>query len=240
MDTSPLQKLPGELRNRIHELILCHTDTITVSISTGVPKLVSDPTTQQMLALTTTCRQLRREASPIFYEINKFTFVAKQVGEQYVGSIRDDKNTQWQVGLRRWLDQIGERNCAHLRRVEVDVGTSFMYNYVPSTESIWRSVAGVLSFFSKQTQVNMRTEFDWTYESRRAFTVSVPLSDPDRARIAVDKALEEQRRELRPWCESNHTGARRATYMKVELETCAQELQSFISLLEIMSLNGMQ
>lgn len=240
MNTSPLQKLPGELRNRIYEFILYHIDGINVSISTGIPLLVKDAATEHMLALNTVCKQVHCESSPIFYEINKFTFIAKQVGEQYVGSIRDDRNTQWQTGLRRWLDQIGERNRAHLQHVEIDIGTSFMYNYVPSTESIWRSVAGVLAFFSKHTQVNMRTEFDWTYESRRAFAVSVPLSDPDRARIAVDKALEEQRRELKPWCQSNHTGARRATYMTVELETCAQELQSFISLLEIMSLNGMR
>jgi hypothetical protein len=46
--------------------------------------------------------------------------------------------------------------------------------------------------------VCMRTELDWTYESRRAFGISIPLNDSTAAQKAVDVALEEQRRELLP------------------------------------------
>ena len=239
MDLSPLQRLPGELRNRIYEFALFQSDDVTINISKGIPQLHGDTNVKHTLALTTTCKQLRYEASPIFYEVNKFTLLSKQVGEPYSGDIRDDHNIQWQKGLRTWLDQIREQNRAALHHVEIDIGTSFMYNYVPSSENVWRSVTGVLSQFDKNTRVNMKTELDWTYESRRAFALSIQLSDPMAARKAVNEVMEEQRRELMPWCRSNHAGSRRATYMTVELETCAQELESFVSLLEIMSLNAM-
>jgi hypothetical protein len=238
MEESPLYKLPGELRNRIYELALFQPGGITVFVSALRPHLFKPTDTSNILALTEICKDIRHESSPIVYETNKFSLISKYLGEQYSGDIRTARNTQWETGLCVWLHQLGKRNVNALSHVEIDIGTSFLYNYVPSSESIWRSVASVLDHFHEETLVCMKTELDWTYESRRGFAISIPLSDPAAARQAVHDALEEQRRELVPWCEENHAGARRTEYMRVELATCAQELNGFVHLLEIMHRNS--
>ena len=239
MEESPLYKLPGELRNRIYELALLQSGGITVFVSALRPHLFKPTETSNILALTETCKDVRHESSPIFYEINTFTLISKYLGEQYSGDIRTARNAQWKTGLCIWLNHVGERNVDALSHVDIDIGTSFLYNYVPSSESIWRSVASVLDHFREKTLVCMKTELDWTYESRRGFAITIPLSDPAGARQAVHEALEEQRRELVPWCEENHAGARRTEYMRVELATCAQEVNGFVQLLEIMHRNSM-
>lgn len=235
MEASPLMKLPGELRNRIYELALFQASDITVFVSGVRPHLFHPTETQNILSLMETCKDMRAEASPIFYQVNKFVLIAKYLGERYTGDIKNPRNTQWERGLNDWLDQLGPRNVKALSHIEVDIGTSFLYNYIPSSESIWRSVATVPRHFNKKTLVSLKTELDWTYESRRAFAISIPLNNLALAWSAVDEALEQQRKELLPWCEQNHAGARRTEYMRVELATCAQELQNFVHLLEIMT-----
>ena len=234
MEASPLIELPGEIRNRIYELALFQSGGITVFVSASRPHLFKPTETSDILALTKTCKDIRYESSPIFYETNKFSLISKYLGEQYSGDIRHARNTQWETGLCLWLNHLGERNINALSHVEIDIGTSFLYNYVPSSESIWRSVASVLDHFADTTLVCMKTDLDWTYESCRGFAISIPLSNPVAARQAVHDAVEEQRRELVSWCEVNYVGPRRMEYMRVELATCAQELSEFVHLLEIM------
>lgn len=238
MEVSSLSKLPGELRNRIYELALFQCGGVTVFVSGTRPHLFLPTETKNILGLTETCKYMRYEASPVFCQVNQFVLISKYLGERYTGDIHTTRNTQWERGLAEWLRNLGERNVKALSHVEVDIGTSFLYNYVPSSESIWRSVASVLDYFNEKTLVFMKTELDWTYESRRAFAISIALNDFVAARKAVDDAIVEQRRELLPWCNENHVGARRTEYMRVELATCHQELLSFVNLLEIMARNS--
>ena len=198
MEKSPLNKLPAELRNQIYELALFQSTGITVFVSGLRPHLFKPTETKNILSLTETCKKLRHESSPIFYQINKFILISKYLGERYSGDINTARNTQWERGLCEWLRQLGDRNVNALSHVEIDIGTSFLYNYVPSSESIWRSVASVPRHFGQKTVVCMKTGLDWTYESRRAFAISIPLNDAAAAQKAVDEALEEQRRELVP------------------------------------------
>jgi hypothetical protein len=235
MEASLFNKLPGELRNRIYELALLQFDGVTVFVPGIRPHLFRPTETKNILALTETCKEMHNEASPVFYRVNKFVLISKYLGERYSGDIQNARNSQWKRGLCDWLALLGSRNTAALTHVEVDIGTSFLYNYVPSSESIWRSVASVRSLFGEKTLVCMKTELDWTYESRRAFYVCIPLNDAAAAWRAVNEALEQQREELLPWCNANHAGARRTEYMRVELATATQELQGFVHLLEIMA-----
>lgn len=237
MESSPLNKLPGELRNRIYELALSQAGDITVFVSGIRPHLFHPTETKNILSLTETCKDIRHEASPVFYRVNKFVLISKYLGERYSGDIQNAQNTQWKRGLCDWLDLLKPRNVTALSHVEVDIGTSFLYNYVPSSESIWRSVASVRSHFDLKTLVCMKTELDWTYESRRAFGISIPLNDSAAAWKAVNEALEQQREELLPWCQANHAGPRRTEYMRVELATATQELHGFVQLLDIMAGN---
>ena len=240
MNTSSLFSLPAELRNRIYELALCQPAGITISVSEGRPHLLYSPIEiRHLLALTQTCRILSSESSPVFYEVNEFTFVSKYLREQrHPGNLQNRRNTLWQHELFTRLDCLGPDNVRALSHITIDIGTSFLYDYVPSCESIWRSVASVLDRFSSKTKVYMKTKLNWTYESHRTFDLSMSLSDPVAALRVVDEGLQAQKDELEPWCIANNIGPRRIEYMRVELATCAQELRGFVHLLEIMSRNG--
>lgn len=232
MEASLFAKLPGEIRNHIYELALYQPSGITAFTTAPRPHLFKPTDTGSILALTQTCKAIREESSTIFYEANKFILITKYLGEQYDGG---ENRSASNTGLCVWLDLLGKQNTNALSHVEIDIGTSFLYNYVPSTESIWRSIAAIRDHFHEKTLVTMKTELDWTYESMRAFSLTIPLSDAFAAKQAVDEAIAEQKGELEPWCQKNHAGPRRTEYMRVELATCAQELQSFVNLLEIMN-----
>ncbi|KAK3217559.1 hypothetical protein GRF29_1g3471870 [Pseudopithomyces chartarum] len=88
-DSSPLLRLPGELRNRIYNLVLT-SDTplrlrvvdppsITytfVTLATPVLRLVDDK--KHMLALLSVCRQLQEEAYMVVFKSNVFEVVDKK------------------------------------------------------------------------------------------------------------------------------------------------------------------
>ena len=241
MDTSSLIKLPAELRNRIYEYVLYQPQAVKVHIFTGTPTRIRKASDRErILALTAVCKQLCHECSPIFYEINKFRLIAKKAGESYNDPyIYSEENTRWQRGLCKWLEDIGAWNVTNLSHVSISIGTTFMTKYEPSSESIWRSVASVMKLFNTdRTQIIMWTDINWTYNCYRAFTIGIPLTDPKAAREAVNKVLDEQKKDLVPWCQRKRAGARRTDYMQVELGTCAQELMSFVNLLEVMSNDG--
>lgn len=58
-----LSKLPAELRNRVYELVLVHPNEIAVN---------SRKRLRDHKALLQTCKQIREEASKIFYALNSF------------------------------------------------------------------------------------------------------------------------------------------------------------------------
>lgn len=221
MDHSHLSRLPAELRIRIYELSLIDVESITVRVLTGTPRLVSDRT--HILALAATCQQIRNECASIFWKGNKFTIVTRPGGQlTYISDI-------WERGLRGWLDQIGEVNRKCLSFLEVDIGTSFMYVFHPSSETVWRSVsAAVCQLVKGTTRISMKTQVNWMSRSQQSFPLVVPLNSALAARKAVDEALDQQRRFVA--CSEANRDA--VAYRRMELETCAQELHNFVSLLE--------
>ena len=66
MENSPPQKLPSELRMTIYELILIEPARIRITGRRG------DPQVWRMPGLLQTCRQLRTEASPTYFQSNTF------------------------------------------------------------------------------------------------------------------------------------------------------------------------
>lgn len=244
MDASPLNKLPGELRIAIYEFALTQRENVTINILTGTPKLVVPLPVNRLIltgtpkivvpshanylfGLLATCKQIRDESSAIFYEVNKFTLVSNYAGERHHGDL-------WQRGLESWLDQIGDRNRASLAYVEIDIGSSFMYDYYPTSESVWRGLSRMLPLFARHTQVVMRTEIWWAWRSSgQQFSISIPLTDAEAAETAVERALDDARSELERWFQGTSFGPREAGYRRVELETCGQELRSFVSLMRV-------
>lgn len=227
METSPLFKLPGEIRNRIYELALYQPSGLTIRILTGEPRLLNLDNAANPIALAATCRQLHRECTSLTYFLNKFTLIAAPKGQRYDLEI-------WQKGLHAWLRQIGDANRRLLKDIEIDIGTSFMYDLCPSSETLWRSVSSLLYLFTDgSTRVSMKTDVCWMSRSRRAFGISIPLNNLVVAREVVSEVLETQRWLLEQWFEKNRISGREAGYRRMELGTCGQELRSYINLLEV-------
>ncbi|EME79161.1 uncharacterized protein MYCFIDRAFT_79718 [Pseudocercospora fijiensis CIRAD86] len=112
MDSSPLAKLSAELRNEIYELALSFEDTITVtgtSASSDLECSIGHPT-----ALIQTCRQIRSEATRMFYANNTF-----HIGGS--GSSDSVEVTDAFSVLQRFSHTIGLHNSKAIKRISVEV-----------------------------------------------------------------------------------------------------------------------
>lgn len=102
MDNSPLMRLPPELRNRIYDLVVIESQPITISIRKrrfGTP--------MRPPALLHNCRQLRAEASPVYYSSN--IFIAEEGQRSTLGP------------LETWLRMIGEEARGLVHRIHFNV-----------------------------------------------------------------------------------------------------------------------
>lgn len=64
MEASPLNKLPAELRNRIYELAIHRRKDINLVANTKLRSLKA--TTRVPIALTVTCREIRKDTRSMF------------------------------------------------------------------------------------------------------------------------------------------------------------------------------
>lgn len=230
MDDSALMKLPAELREQIYGFAMCHPEGIKIDVTRGIPRLLGDQ--QRTLSLPSTSKQLHTECTGLLYKVNEFTLITRSAPSEHRRENRiGGDNGQWQAGLRLWLHQIGSQSRACLSHVTIDVGTSYLYRYFPTSESVWRSVSSMLGAFHENTNVRMKTKVDWR-RSCVPFTLEVPLRDPVAAKDAVAKVLWEQRVALEIWCREIDLDARATSYHRMELGTCGQELENLVSLIE--------
>ena len=80
VDTSPLLRLPPELRNEIYELILYQQDGVVVDVQDGQPQVICDTDERvRMLTLTATCKKIRGETRLLFFSINRFRVRSRQL-----------------------------------------------------------------------------------------------------------------------------------------------------------------
>jgi len=82
---SALLELPAELRNLIYEYTLTAPDRL----------VLTNDTLPEQPALTRTCRQIRSECLPMFYEKNQFRYYCRDFSR---------------VAINRWIDRIGTDN----------------------------------------------------------------------------------------------------------------------------------
>jgi len=138
---SPLLELPPELRNRIYSDVLVQATTVHVTTTTAKPNW-------NVPSLLHTCRQIRSEASGIYYSSNTFRFAsfndpnspddsseADGATDLVDASETDDdsdadsdaeefdeydmKMNCWGV-FKRWLRALGPLNRAMLRKIDLD------------------------------------------------------------------------------------------------------------------------
>ena len=187
MDASPFRKLPAELRNRIYEFALQQTASVAICMRSSSPKL-QPLRFRNLLALTTTCKEIREQASGILYAVNHFELIAEPVallGKADAGL----KFVEFKFSLHKWIRSIGQRSSSSLRHVELDVG--LIRRRIWSRGQVFRQHIEILlsALADPRTDVTLTMTVDWSrYHPtlQKEFDVSLPLRDPVAARQMLD------------------------------------------------------
>ncbi|KAK5167681.1 uncharacterized protein LTR77_007380 [Saxophila tyrrhenica] len=134
MDNSPLHKLPRELRDEIYafvlqqpfdiQLITVATDDATENVNKPVVEWIQSPH-RYRLALTTTCKQLHEEASPVFYQVNSFmlnTPWRRPDGRNVQPLQHGPHHLDAVSNFRSWIDCTLNRHKTHASDITIDLG----------------------------------------------------------------------------------------------------------------------
>lgn len=116
MDSSPLRKLPIELRLDIYERVLFVDGGVKVTLKKPQSKkrrpsreaYASQP---HILALHSTCREIAETAGLIF-----------RVNRSWIFAQMDDDSTSWGKRVRQWSQQAGEQCLQRAQSVQYDIG----------------------------------------------------------------------------------------------------------------------
>ncbi|KAK5117803.1 hypothetical protein LTR85_008778 [Meristemomyces frigidus] len=121
MEASPLGKLPPELRNHIYEYTLFVPGYIDIDVVGDEDDhiLVTNPQVDaRTLALTETCKQLRREALAVFFSTCDFLFEADELTDAQSRFSREPQAYK----VRRWLESIGDYSSSCLTSMVINLG----------------------------------------------------------------------------------------------------------------------
>ena len=193
MDDSPLQRLPGELRNRIYELALWEADGVLIILHGKRAQAVRDNIGSEVGAvplikgLPTTSKALRAECLQLYFSINTFTF---QTMHFQIEAAR------WPKLLRRWGQQIGRDQFRQIENVKIDLGTW------PCSTSLTpvglhkgrTSVIGRLFSPGARIQVQFRANF--RFPGVDLLDISFPLGNPSEALSIVNGEVKEIQRRI--------------------------------------------
>ncbi|KAK4554393.1 hypothetical protein LTR86_008601 [Recurvomyces mirabilis] len=116
MENSPLSRLPAELRSQIYELALTVAQPIEIKLQhdTKTVKAAGVP-----LALTSTCRSIRKETLKLFYSINKFVLRTNYLYLLCHG--HDDHTDASMAPFFEWIDIIGSDKLELMRDLTLDL-----------------------------------------------------------------------------------------------------------------------
>lgn len=139
MDNSLLDKLPGELRNRIYAYVLSSWGITFVSFlpryRVAGPKpshhdlrieagAHTHPQSRHLLALTHTCRQIRQETQGLFFSLNKIRFPVSLVPRITFPEFCNKTSPPIAAApaMRAWLEARNAEDIAALREITIDAG----------------------------------------------------------------------------------------------------------------------
>ena len=142
MDASPLAKLPPELRNNIYEEVLLQEDAIKLTFKPAEDENVKSRVVlctrrqNEFLALTLTCKPLRRETHDLFFALNSFEIYAPTYS---VGS----RSGTASIPVHRFLDGVTTlRARSAIKSITLNIGF-----YTPRYDK--RCVLGAVKDFKR-------------------------------------------------------------------------------------------
>ena len=162
MDSSPLSRLPAELRGQIAEYALRYDDQLIVKCTP--PRSMREQGTHNNhahpLALAQTCRLLRKECTTMVYSMNSFVIPGEDTDALF-------------KGLQDFCSIIGTENEAALTSIILDIGTLELESFEGACCSY-----NELQRFMKRIATEMRSGI-WlcTFQARIRFTFRPFISD---------------------------------------------------------------
>lgn len=133
MDASALARLPPELMNFIYELVLHQRKPIELFTRVCRGGLERNQQELHLLAVTETCKQMRRESLSIFYGTNTFTMTSGRL--RYVDLVLRHQDFATECPQRvadsyvrathTWMASLGQA-ATHVRAVSFDLGTWYL------------------------------------------------------------------------------------------------------------------
>lgn len=187
MDYSPLNNLPREIRDHIYTLPLKHTNDVTLDLShsgKGKNRKLTASTRcrflrrQRALALLSTCKQVRCEAAPIFFEVNSFRFyhnadwdvwthLAEGENDLYA-EMQNDRFVQRasRLGpLRTWVEQTVNKQSTRIGRITVGLGWIYRTNFA-AEDWLHRFTTEVVHFINSLEHIRTTWAVSLTVASR--------------------------------------------------------------------------
>jgi len=205
--TSPLGKLPPELRLIIYDFAITLPESIDIWLDPTWVTLCREwksdmRKVRRALRMMAVCRQLWQETRPIIYGSMSFRLWAGVVqGEDQDDLIKPRAKLllrQQSYAILGWLSQLGA--CAdHLRNVEIFLGTFVGDCPMPPTQTMIPLVERFGTVLKSIKHATTVVKFDlwrsWTYEDGIDFPVAVCPKDSKRTRDALETVLKRQREE---------------------------------------------
>lgn len=152
MEHSPFASLPAELRNHIYGLALVSLEKVILDfeflekqnrLRIGRPR--------HLLALTETCRQIRRESLPLFYSNSEFVVLIGNLKWTAESNNVKSAHSKEPIRLfRDWLRTIGFESARAIRSVEV-------HAHVLPHKGAYRHVIYAITLLSSVVRFFVRT-----------------------------------------------------------------------------------
>lgn len=201
MDHSPLGRLPGELRNKIYELVLfepdgiviCHASVHDHTLTRASLKPNGTKLPHALLAgLPCVCKEIRNETSGIYFTINtKFTYLT-----YHYTQIKDV--AQWFAPLIRWIYTIGVPQFASFRDVTLDLGTVSRSTPLIRNQQLDR-IGNIKQLIHPAAVITIRTELEVFDEGRmKRHSLAFPLDNSKDAKDSISRQSRSFLRSLSP------------------------------------------
>ena len=190
MESSPLGRLPAEIRNDIYELVLQQYLTVLLFANTDEDIAAkSTVNVRPLVALTETCKAVRSESLQIFYSINDFHFALGNLCGVPVG-VKVTKAAEFS----QWLAKLSTHKLESLRQVELNIGL-----FVPSAYNIWHFIRPFARFFkTRDIRVFISLSAAWVAQDSTTRTLSdchvhlrIPVSDREGALRVVHERMQQ-------------------------------------------------
>ncbi|KAK5122117.1 hypothetical protein LTR85_004363 [Meristemomyces frigidus] len=171
METSPLNKLSREMRDRIYELTLTRPSPVVIQPLAGntmeyghtvtkiilyCPTVVDEALAVTLTALRSTCTQTRDEATPFVFGSNAFEI------RRSVDWDEDDSEELEIVGIVRvFLSSIGEKNAAHIKNLSIDLGVFYLEDLnTVEMSKIWKTLESLKTYLHRNGTLKAKLKFD--------------------------------------------------------------------------------